>query len=599
MSIRKERLKVYNMTCTSCEIRIEKVLKNLPGVKNVLANFNSQEVLIEYDTKFCNIDEIKGAIKKSGYSTDNPKNFKIAGILVIAVAIIFLGTSTAGFDMNSKLNGATYFMLFIIGIFTSLHCIGMCGGIMLSQSIAKNQYNKFQSIKPALLYNLGRIISYTILGGIVGALGSAFSLSIFTKSALQIFAGIFMIIMGLNISGFSIFRKLNIRVPISMCSIKKKPKTPFFIGILNGFMPCGPLQTMQLYALGTGSLTKGALSMFLFSLGTIPLMLGFGALSGILTKGYTKNILKFSGIIVVILGIIMGTRGLSLAGINIPNISFNKNTEALGINNSSSNIAKPTIENGVQIIKMTADNSGYTPNVLYVQKNIPVKWIINGKELTSCNNGIIIPSIDVQQNLKSGDNIIEFTPKDKDISFSCWMGMIRGVIKVVDNVESIDTSKTTDLPPASNNHMNCGDPENSSQQNESIYGNDLSKISTDVLVHKANLYENSQSIEIKGIKNEFNPIISVLNKNIPAELIFNLSQFNDVEGDFSIINATTGDLLTSFKGKKGIVKVNVKLTEVGVYAVIKNNTALGLIEVADDLNTTDLQSVREKYISSN
>lgn len=599
MSIRKERLKVYNMTCTSCEIRIEKALKNLSGVKNVLANFNSQEVLIEYDTKFCNIDEIKGAIKKNGYSIDNPKNFKIVGILVIAVAIIFLGTSTDGFDMNSKLNSATYFMLFTIGIFTSLHCIGMCGGIMLSQSIAKKQSNKFQSIKPTILYNLGRVISYTILGGIVGALGSAFSLSISTKSALQIFAGIFMIIMGLNMSGFSMFRKLNLKFPISMCSIKRKPKAPFFIGILNGFMPCGPLQTMQLYALGTGSLTKGALSMFLFSLGTIPLMLGFGALSGILTKGYTKNILKFSGIIVVVLGIIMGTRGLSLAGINIPNIGFNKNTEALGINNSSSNIAKPTIEDGVQIIRMTADNSGYTPNVLYVQKNMPVKWIINGKNLTSCNNGIIIPSIDVQQSLKTGDNIIEFTPKDKDISFSCWMGMIRGVIKVVDDVKSIDTSKTTDLPSDTGSSMHCNDPENSSQQTESIYGNDLSKISTDVLVHKATLSDTAQSIEIKGIGNEFNPIISILNKNIDTTLNFDLTIFNDTEGDFSIINANTGNVLTSFKGKKNITKVNVKFTEIGVYAIIKNNNALGLIEVVDDLNTTDSQTVREKYINSN
>lgn len=139
----------------------------------------------------------------------------------------------------------------------------------------------------ALLYNGGRIISYTILGGIVGALGSVLSLSISVKAGIQIFAGVFMIIMGLNMSGFSIFRRFNLRLPWSACSIKKKPKTPFLIGVLNGLMPCGPLQTMQLYALGTGSAFNGALSMFLFSLGTVPLMLTFGALSGFISKGYT------------------------------------------------------------------------------------------------------------------------------------------------------------------------------------------------------------------------------------------------------------------------------------------------------------------------
>ena len=75
---------------------------------------------------------------------------------------------------------------------------------------------------------------------------------------------------------------------------------------------------MQLYALGTGSAYKGALAMLIFSLGTVPLMLTFGALSGLITKGYTKTLLKFSGILVVVLGMVMGTRGLALVGVNIP-----------------------------------------------------------------------------------------------------------------------------------------------------------------------------------------------------------------------------------------------------------------------------------------
>jgi sulfite exporter TauE/SafE/plastocyanin domain-containing protein/copper chaperone CopZ len=605
MSIKKEKLKVYNMTCTSCEVRVENTIKKIVGVKNALASFSSQQVIIEYNSNLCNIEDIKLAIKNSGYSTDNPGSFKIVGILIIAAAIILLGTSTAGFDMTSRLNGATYFMLFVVGALTSIHCIGMCGGIMLSQSMVKNKCNKFEAIKPALLYNAGRIVSYTVLGGLVGALGSVLSLSISIKSGLQIFAGIFMIIMGLNMSGFSVFRKLNIKLPWSSCSLKRKPRTPFFIGILNGLMPCGPLQTMQLYALGTGSLSKGALSMFLFSLGTIPLMLCFGAVSGILSKGYTKTILKFSGIIVVVLGIIMGTRGLSLAGINVPNLSFNNTTEVLGgVNNASSksnNSYKPVIENGVQVIKMNADNSGYTPNILYVQKNMPVKWIINGKELTSCNNGLVVPSLDIQQSLKSGDNIIEFTPKDKDISFSCWMGMIRGVIKVVDNIEKVDTSKaSTELPPSSSGGMHCGGAtDQSTPQQDSIYGSDLSKISTDVLVHKATVSNNIQTTEMKGIGNDFNPIIAVLNKDMDTQLTFDLSSFNNPDGKFSIVNATTGDTIISFDGKKGIVKVKVKINSSGAYGIVKDNNALGIIEVVDNINTADSQAIREKYIATN
>ncbi len=115
----------------------------------------------------------------------------------------------------------------------------------------------------------------------------------------------------------------------------------------------------------------------------------------------------------------MGTRGLALAGINVPSTS-SLAASLSGDKTSAvdSPAAKPTIENGVQIIRMTADDAGYTPNGLYVQKNMPVKWIIDGKALNSCNGEIIVPSLNIQKTLQPGENIIEFTPKDTDINFS-------------------------------------------------------------------------------------------------------------------------------------------------------------------------------------
>lgn len=93
-----------------------------------------------------------------------------------------------------------------------------------------------------------------------------------------------------------------------------------------------------------------------------------------------------------------------------------------------------TIENGVQIIRMTADNNGYTPSNVYVQKGTPVKLIIEGNQLNSCNDGIVLPDFNIEKTIKSGENIMEFTAKDGNIDFSCWMGMIKGVIKVTDNL---------------------------------------------------------------------------------------------------------------------------------------------------------------------
>lgn len=105
------------------------------------------------------------------------------------------------------------------------------------------------------------------------------------------------------------------------------------------------------------------------------------------------------------------------------------------------NMSKATVENGVQIIRITADNNGYTPDAFYVQKNMPVKLIIQGNQINSCDNGIIFPSLNIKEDLKPGENIIEFISVDKDIDFSCWMGMIKGVIKVTDNSDSINEPK--------------------------------------------------------------------------------------------------------------------------------------------------------------
>ena len=452
----KVKIRVNNMTCTSCEGRVEREVKKLSGIKSVKASFVEQSLEVAFDENLCNIELIKATVKRAGYGTESQFNFKLIGIAIIALAIIIIGNSNKGVNLDSKLVGASYFMLFFIGVLTSIHCVGMCGGIMLSQSINKDGKSKFEAIKPSLLYNAGRVVSYTILGAIVGALGSALSLTSGMMAGLQLFAAAFMIIMGLNMSGFSIFRKLNIKLPWSFCSMKNKPKTPFLVGLLNGLMPCGPLQAMQLYALGTGSYFKGGLSMFLFSLGTVPLMMGFGAISGFLSKDNTKSILKFSGILVVVLGLIMGSRGLALAGVNLPSLSENNSLFLNSSNAPTENKGnKAVIENGVQVVRIVADENGYTPNAVYVQKGKPVKLIVEGKALNSCNGTFVIPSLKIQKKLQQGENVFEFTPNTSDISFSCGMGMIRGIIKVSDNLEGIDTSKPDATIPAKSSGMSC------------------------------------------------------------------------------------------------------------------------------------------------
>lgn len=597
MSIKKDKINVYEMTCTSCENRVEKAIKKLEGVIDAKASYSGQFAEIEYDDELCNLSKIKAAVRDAGYGTQGSNGYRLMGILIVAAAVVLLGLKTGGFDMEAKLANASYAVLFAVGILTSIHCVGMCGGIMLSQSLSRESSNKFEAIQPALLYNLGRVVSYTVLGGLIGALGSVFSLSIVAKAGLQIFAGIFMIMMGFNMAGFSAFRKFQIKLPHFECKAKNKSGSPLIVGLLNGLMPCGPLQTMQLFALGTGSAVKGALSMFIFSIGTVPLMLTFGALSGLLSKGYSKKILKFSGALIIVLGLIMGNRGLALAGINInPMTAFASSSD-----DTSSNpyVAKAVLQDGVQVINMTADSNGYSPNSFYIQKGIPVKWIIDGKELNSCNNVIVARELNLEWKLKKGENIKEFATVDKDVNFSCWMGMIRGVIKVVDNLESVDTSKADpSLPPPSTGPSCCAVPldEDSESSRPSIYGDDISQVPTEKLVNKATTDGKYQSAAFKGIGYELQPLINVTGSSEITKVTFDLSSFDNAEGQYFIIDAEAGQDVTSFTAKKGINEVEFSPKKTGGYAIIKDNYILGLIEVVDDLEASDLQKIREKYL---
>jgi sulfite exporter TauE/SafE/plastocyanin domain-containing protein/copper chaperone CopZ len=591
MSIKREKIKVYEMTCTSCENRVEKAVKKLEGVYAAKADFKGQFAEIEYDDELCNIDKIKAAIKNAGYTTVASKDYKIMGILIAALVVVLLGINTSGFDMEAKLSNASFAVLFVVGLLTSLHCVGMCGGIMLSQTLSKESNNKFEAMKPAILYNIGRVISYTILGGIIGALGSVFSLSLTTKALLQIFAGVFMVIMGFNMAGFTTFRRFSIKLPHNACKAKNSSGSPFIVGLLNGFMPCGPLQTMQLFALGTGSPIKGALSMFMFAIGTLPLMLTFGAISGLLSKGYTKKILKFSGVLVIVLGLIMGNRGLALTGMSInpmtyissfmagsanstassssktasPSPSNNPSSSNSTANSSTSN--KAVLKDGVQILKMTANARGYTPSVLYVQKGVPVKWVVNATQLTSCNNAIVIPSLKVQQKLKSGENIIEFTPGDTDLKFSCWMGMIRGTIKVVD---SLDTSGGSTA--------------------------DAGSVPAKKLVVKAQVSNTSQLIQIKGVGEELQPVVIAANTGIKTKMTIDLTSFGNPDGNFAIVNANTGEKIKEVPAKKGTIELEFTLAKAGVYGIVQDGDLLGLVEAVNNINSVNLEELKNKYL---
>lgn len=449
----KKVMKVQDMTCSSCELKIEKELMELKGVEKAKADYSMSKVYITYDSEIVALAEIIQAVSKAGYHAEEygkEKKGKLAkgavnkqnqesinqllGMGIIVLALFVIIKNTIGFNFIPEISQSMgYGILFVVGLLTSFHCIAMCGGINLSQCISYKHLDntKMGNLAPSMLYNAGRVVSYTAIGGAAGGIGSVVSFSGAAKGLVAIGAGIFMVIMGINMLNiFPWLKKLNFRMP-KIFGKKiyngNSKRGPFYIGLLNGLMPCGPLQSMQLYALGTGSIAAGALSMFMFSLGTVPLMFGFGAVSTMFGKRFTGRLMKVSAALVIVLGVIMTGRGLSLSGISTASADISLSGNVAGV------------QNGVQTVSIDLQPRNYEP--IIVQKGIPVRFIINAEEnsINGCNNSVIIPRYNIEKALEPGENLIEFMPEEAgNIPYSCWMGMIRSNIKVVDDINNID-----------------------------------------------------------------------------------------------------------------------------------------------------------------
>jgi sulfite exporter TauE/SafE/copper chaperone CopZ len=428
--MKKIYIKIEGMTCDHCKTKITKALEKIDTIKSI--NFDGHIAEVEYKGKI-NKQKIVDSITKIDYYTDlkmisdNKKIlkrnmsigelFKIATILILLAFILNMLFGFNIFNMIPVINSnTTYAMLFVTGLLTSIHCISMCGAINL---IASNSNTK--NFRKPILYNLGRLTSYTVLGGIVGLLGSVFKINVYIQGTIIIIASIFMFLMALNMMGIINF-SLKFKNPKAFG--KLKTKGPFMVGLLNGLMPCGPLQAMQVYALSTGSFIYGALSMFLFCLGTIPLMLFVGMISNFLNNKHRKTLSKISTVLILVLSLVMLNRGLLGMGVNISNV-FKPNYD---------NYLKSEIDGDYQVIEFDLSYSGYKDIV--VQKGIPVKIIINATNdnLTGCNNGIKMNSFNVTKDLEVGKNVIEFTPNETGtFTYTCWMGMLKNNIVVVDD----------------------------------------------------------------------------------------------------------------------------------------------------------------------
>ena len=178
--------------------------------------------------------------------------------------------------------------------------------------------------------------------------------------------------------------------------------------------------SMQVFAIGTGSFWGGGIIMLMFALGTLPVLMGLGIASNRFKNVKIGLFKKVAGLAILFFAFYTLASGLAIQGLNL--------------NLGSGQAASAEIQSKEkQVINMTVSYRGYSPSSFKLERGVPVEWRINVTQLSGCNNAIISPSFGIEKPLKSGMNIVEFTPnKTGAFGFSCWMGMIRGKFIVTD-----------------------------------------------------------------------------------------------------------------------------------------------------------------------
>ena len=337
----KYKFYVHGMHCNACVLTIESELGDLPNITYVKSSLKDHSVEVTGDfgdkTSEQIAEELTIPLKPHGYIVSverqvkekNWSDFKIAIPIAFGFAVMFVVLQKMGIVNLVNAGNVTYGTAFVIGIIASLStCMAVVGGLVLSMSATFAKEG--DKGRPQLMFHGGRIVSFFILGGVIGALGSAFTLNTSLTFALSLLIGLVMLILGINLLDvFHWAKKFQPSMPKFIAkhahgvSKFNHTLTPLLVGIATFFLPCGFTQSMQLYTLTTGSFLQGGLTMLAFALGTLPVLALISFSSFSIQKSSKAGIFfKTAGLIVIMFALFNLINSLVVIGVIPPLFNF-------------------------------------------------------------------------------------------------------------------------------------------------------------------------------------------------------------------------------------------------------------------------------------
>lgn len=434
---------IVGMHCRACETLVQEKLAKVAGVSGIKVSTTKGQAEMEV-TSDVNQQVLEQAVRDAGYQVGheskswfNSKASVWRDIILAAIVFGFIYIIFKSFNVNPmwSLAGSPESLLSIllVGLVAGFStCMALTGGLIVSLTARYSQKHPEATgrkrFQPHLYFNIGRLLSYFILGGVIGLVGSVLKISPLFWAILTMIVGVVMLLLGLQLTeAMPKISNWSLALPGKTAKILKREDKSYshfgagILGALTFFLPCGFTQAMQLYAMTTGSFFAGAAVMFIFALGTLVGLLVAG-LATSFTKGKTAQIFfHVIGVLLVLFALANIANAWNLLGVR----------GLIGSDDSAS----VTASGPVQELKATFTLKGdINPNTFTIKAGDKVRLEIAVQDNGSgCMSTIMIPGLyNRAVTLVKGQPIVmEFTPKTNgEYPITCAMGVKRGTLIV-------------------------------------------------------------------------------------------------------------------------------------------------------------------------
>lgn len=351
-----------------------------------------------------------------------------------------------------------YFFIFLTGLTTGgITCAAMQAGLLISAITTQkgkliNKVPSDLTVKipglsksdwlPVAAFLVSKLVAYTLVGALLGLLGSALTFNLTLRLTLQFLTVLYMLTTAMNLLDVHpIFRYVVLTPPkfvqkkIRSTANSQAIFAPAVLGVFTIFIPCGVTQAMAVLAINSGNAFTGALIMFSFVLGTIPLFTLIGLATAKLTDLWHKRFLRFAAALLIIMSLyyLNGLLQVLDAPISVQKLSLMYQTVRQYEAGNVFGLETSTPVDGIQPVSIDISSNGYSPKYIKVKQGIPVKLTVSTNNVYSCATAFTLKAFNIFKQFKPTETAtFTFTPqKTGRFTYSCSMGMYTGTLEVI------------------------------------------------------------------------------------------------------------------------------------------------------------------------